>query len=358
MRHHFWQITHRAHGRAIMFKDACGSTFLAMRNVRSYRRPRRQGVRGRTILLALGLGLLMAQAHSEGPGSSQTAAIRAEALAYEHGEGVTKDSKRAVALYCRAAGLGDAEAQFSLGWIYANGRGVPHDDAFAASLFEMAANQGHEYSKRMLEHLQGVVRKAPACLSEGLALDPDAELALAVLAKKQKKLFELVSKLAPEYHISPQLALAVIRAESNFNPNARSAKNAQGLMQLIPETSERFNVSKPYDPVQNLRGGLAYLRWLLAYFQGNVTLATAGYNAGEGTVDRYRGVPPYAETRAYVKRIREVFKNDHHPFDPRITEPSPELGRMTPTAGRKPSATKNDLVSRAISSARLVMQAN
>jgi hypothetical protein len=307
-------------------------------------------MQGSAILIALGLGFFAPQVHADGPVAAQTAAIRAEALAYEHGEGVTKDPKRAVALYCKAARLGDAEAQFSLGWIYANGRGVPHDDSSAASLFERAAKQGHEYSKRMLAHMQGVTRKAPECLDDGLALGSDAESALAVLAKRQKKLVELVSKLAPEYHISPQLALAVIRAESNFNPNARSAKNAQGLMQLIPETSERFNVTKPYDPVQNLRGGLAYLRWLLAYFQGNVALATAGYNAGEGAVDRYRGVPPYAETRAYVKRIREIFKNDHHPFDPSITEPSPELGRMTPTASSKSSATKDGLVSTAFTS--------
>ena len=75
-------------------------------------------------------------------------------------------------------------------------------------------------------------------------------------------------------------------------------------MQLIPETSARFNVKKPFDPVQNVRGGLAYLRWLLAYFKGNVALVAAAYNAGEGTVERYRGVPPYAETRAYVQRIK------------------------------------------------------
>ena len=282
MRYIFWQITQRKRGCANACADAFGSTLFALNDFSIFRQWRR-GAQVPTMVVAFGLGLLAAQAHAERSVAAQTAAIRAEALAFEHGEGVTKDSKRAVALYCKAARLGDAEAQFSLGWIYANGRGVPHDDAFAASLFEMAAKQGHEYSKRMLEHLQGVVHKAPECLDEGFALDPDAESLIAVLAKKQKKLVELVSKLAPEYHISPQLALAVIRAESNFNLNARSAKNAQGLMQLIPETSERFNVSKPYDPVQNLRGGLAYLRWLLAYFQGNVALATAGYNAGEGT---------------------------------------------------------------------------
>jgi len=96
---------------------------------------------------------------------------------------------------------------------------------------------------------------------------------------------------------------AVMRAESNFDPLARSSRNAQGLMQLIPETAERFAVRDPLDPVENLRGGMGYLRWLLSYFRGDVVLALAAYNAGEGTVRRYGGVPPFAETRNYVARI-------------------------------------------------------
>jgi soluble lytic murein transglycosylase-like protein len=99
-------------------------------------------------------------------------------------------------------------------------------------------------------------------------------------------------------------------------------------MQLIPETAARFNVRKPFDPAQNIRGGLAYLRWLLAYFGGNVTLVAAAYNAGEGTVERYGGVPPYAETRAYVQKIRRYFRRDEHPFDATVTDPSPELSRI------------------------------
>lgn len=108
----------------------------------------------------------------------------------------------------------------------------------------------------------------------------------------QQKVFGLVRKLAPEYGVSPRLVMAVIRAESNFEPEAVSPKNAQGLMQLIPETSVRFNVRKPFDPEQNLRGGMAYLRWLLAYFEGNVALVAAAYNAGEGTVNRYKRHSP------------------------------------------------------------------
>jgi len=117
----------------------------------------------------------------------------------------------------------------------------------------------------------------------------------------------------------------VIGTESNFNPKARSPKNAQGLMQLIPETAQRFNVRDSYDPVQNIRGGMAYLRWLLAYFEGDVVLATAGYNAGEGAVDRYRGVPPYRETREYVKRIQTLFGKTEHRYDQTVTQPSPAL---------------------------------
>ena len=135
-------------------------------------------------------------------------------------------------------------------------------------------------------------------------------------------------RLAPQYGVSPRLAAAVIRAESNFNGSAISPKNAQGLMQLIPETSVRFNVRKPFDPEQNIRGGMAYLRWLLAYFQGDVPLVAAAYNAGEGAVNRYRGVPPYEETRNYVKRIMSLFGEALHPYDPAVTGPSPELPRF------------------------------
>ena len=96
-------------------------------------------------------------------------------------------------------------------------------------------------------------------------------------------------------------------------------------MQLIPETSLRFNVRKPFDPEQNIRGGMSYLRWLLAYFEGDVALVAAAYNAGEGAVNRYRGVPPYAETRGYVRRILSMFKKEVHPYTPEITTPSPDL---------------------------------
>jgi soluble lytic murein transglycosylase-like protein len=99
-------------------------------------------------------------------------------------------------------------------------------------------------------------------------------------------------------------------------------------MQLVPDTASRFNVTNAYDPHQNVRGGLSYLRWLLAYYRGQVDLAAAAYNAGEGAVDRHGGVPPYAETRDYVRKIRRLYGANEHPYNPHITDPSPLLGSI------------------------------
>jgi TPR repeat protein len=258
--------------------------------------------------------------------------LRKEALAYEHGEGVPRDPVRAAKLYCDGARAGDPEAQFSLGWMYANGRGLERDDARAAYFFNLAAKQGHPQSQKMQRFVGDPASDTPECM-RGVFPADDAQDVMIPSSEAQKRVLSLVHQLAPEYGVSPRLALAVIRTESNFNPAALSNKNAQGLMQLIPDTSARFNVKKPFDPEQNLRGGLAYLRWLLAYFEGDVSLVAAAYNAGEGAVNRYRGVPPYAETRGYVKRIVSLFKRDDHPYDAKVTTPSPELPRIRLTRG-------------------------
>lgn len=260
-------------------------------------------------------------------GLEQLRLLREEARSYEHGEGVPKDPAKAIALYCDGAKAGDPEARYSIGWIYANGRGVQRDDAVAAYFFNLAAAEGHEPSRNMLRFVGTPTAEIPECMREkAIAVDDVDDFEYS--NDKQRQLAELVRRLAPEYGIAPRLALAIARTESNLNPNAVSTKNAQGLMQLIPETAVRFNVKKPFDPEQNVRGGLSYLRWLLAYFRGDVALAAAGYNAGEGAVNRYLGIPPYAETRGYVQRILDTFRRHEHPFDAAVTEPSPDLPRI------------------------------
>ena len=257
----------------------------------------------------------------------------ARALAYEHGEGVTKDFVKAAFFYCEAARRGDAEGQYGLGWMYANGRGLPHDDAIAASLFALAAAQGHEQAQRMERFVGGATDRLPDCMQPPnmpapvLVFDDGTDAFTALPAYKQK-FAELVRTLAPKYDVSPRLALAIVAVESNFEPYARSPRDARGLMQLIPDTASRFNVKNAYDPHDNVRGGLAYLRWLLAYYRGQVELAAAAYNAGENAVDRHRGVPPYAETRDYVKKIRRLYGANEHPYNAHVTDPSPLVGSV------------------------------
>lgn len=112
-----------------------------------------------------------------------------------------------------------------------------------------------------------------------------------------------VKAAAQEFGVEEAVIRAIMHAESAFKPNALSRVGAQGLMQLMPATARRFGVSNAFDPQQNIRGGVEYLAWLLKRFNGNLTLAAAGYNAGEGAVDRHKGVPPYSETRRYVERV-------------------------------------------------------
>jgi len=112
-----------------------------------------------------------------------------------------------------------------------------------------------------------------------------------------------IAAAAREFGVEEAVVRAIIHAESAYNPTALSRAGAQGLMQLMPPTARRFGVTDSYDASQNIRGGVQYLSWLLKRFNGNLTLAAAGYNAGEGAVDRHGGVPPYSETQYYVKRV-------------------------------------------------------
>lgn len=266
------------------------------------------------------------------------------AIRYENAEGFPRDYAKAHTLYCAAARMNDADAYLRMGWMYANARGQVRDDQIANTLFRRAAALGSETAGRLARMVRGEQShdKLPVCLTQRAsgplragthgvraAIDRPAEFSSLPVAGVRRELAQTVVKLARELQLDPRLVFAILRTESNFDPLARSAKNAQGLMQLIPETAERFAVRNVFDPLENLRGGMRYLRWLLSYFQGDVVLALAGYNAGEGAVDRARGVPPYPETLAYVQRIRALYPHDRHPFDARVAGPSPWLEQQS-----------------------------
>jgi hypothetical protein len=242
------------------------------------------------------------------PGQSAPATNAADTayrlgIRHEAGQGVRKDYARALELYCDADRLGHSAASFKIGWMYANGRGVFRDDAQAAAWFRRAEERGNPQAARLLKVTGTGNDVLPMCPAKPgrpptvVATDPTFA----------NQIVALVKTMAPAYRIDPDLALAVIRVESAFQTDAVSPKNAQGLMQLIPETAARFGVKDAFDPVSNLHGGLSYLRWLIDYFGGDVKLALAGYNAGEGAVERHGGVPPYRETRAYIQKIAAIY---------------------------------------------------
>lgn len=247
----------------------------------------------------------------------------------------------AAALYCEAARSGSIEGQYRLGMLYAFGQGVPESRPFAAALFSLAASQGHAEATEMLDTIQLTSVELPACVTHAqlpekaprpmvAELDasggtPMIDSYLQSLASHKRWLIPLTTTLSEWYGLDPKLVLSVIAVESNFETGAQSPKAAMGLMQLIPGTAERFNVRNAYDTTQNLRGGMRYLSWLLSYYRGNVTYALAAYNAGERRVDRFQGVPPYPETRAYVQRVVRLYGRMRHAFDESLTAASPLL---------------------------------
>ena len=251
-------------------------------------------------------------------------------------------------LYCQTARWGSAEGQYRLGMLYAFGQGVPESRPFAAALFSLAATLGHARAQLMLDSIELTSVELPACVNHdqlpekapiaseaptfnGIDLQhlagttPAIDQYLLKLPASRRWIIPLASTLSAWYALDPKLVLSLIAVESNFQTHVQSPKAAAGLMQLIPDTAERFNVRNAFDATQNLRGGMRYLRWLLSYYRGNLPYVLAAYNAGEGRVDRYKGVPPFPETRAYVQRIVALYGGVTHGFDAGLTEPSPWL---------------------------------
>jgi len=295
--------------------------------------------RSAAILLALSAAAPLAAIAAD---SVLARSLREQVVVRERGEGVSKDPVRAALLYCQVGRSRAPAAQFELGWMLANGRGVPRDDSLAAELMLHSATQVQQHGGRMLTLHKGPNARTSECMRAALnastrgmdtapaakgGTEPGRVNPSAGLSPDKQKIVDLVRALAPQYGVESRLALALIRVESNFDPHALSPMNAQGLMQLIPETARRFNVRNAFDPADNVRGGLTYLRWLLAYYQGRVVLAAAAYNAGEGAVDRYRGVPPYRETQEYVGKITRYFGSEQHLYDGRLVDPSPAFPR-------------------------------
>lgn len=141
------------------------------------------------------------------------------------------------------------------------------------------------------------------------------------------------------WQIDPQWVRAVIHAESSFNPLAISPKGAQGLMQLMPATAARFEVADAFDPIQNIQGGVQYLSWLLARYNGDRALATAAYNAGEGAVDRYGGIPPYRETVNYVAKVERLTRAYQANAGGQTTDTEQSVVSNAPHPGRERERT-------------------
>jgi len=121
-------------------------------------------------------------------------------------------------------------------------------------------------------------------------------------------MMEYADRYSRAHNLSPALVKAIIRAESNGNRFAVSRKGAKGMMQLMPFTSKRMKVNDPFDPVENIEGGVKYIKELLGTFRGNIVNAVAAYNAGPAAVQKYGGIPPYPETRIYVKRVLTFYE--------------------------------------------------
>ncbi|MDR3683037.1 MAG: transglycosylase SLT domain-containing protein, partial [Geothrix sp.] len=161
---------------------------------------------------------------------------------------------------------------------------------------------------------QGLVLKHVGVGKVRLAISP-AEMAKAL---RSPELIAMVDEIALAEGVDRDLARAIIQAESAFNYRARSRAGALGLMQLMPSTAERFGVLDPFDPRQNISGGVKYLKWLHDYYGGDLIRVVAAYNAGEGAVNKHKGIPPFRETQAYVPKVLDLYHRKAVQPDPKL----------------------------------------
>jgi soluble lytic murein transglycosylase-like protein len=187
--------------------------------------------------------------------------------------------------------------------MYLVGRGVVQNSGTAGQWFLLAASHGSQHAKNL------VIRLGVSGEAQSVDCSHDASTA-AIRAPKDIE--AKVNEMAPQFNLDPKLVLAVIQVESGFRPDAVSPKGARGLMQLLPATAKRFDVAAIENVDDNLKGGMRYLQWLLARFDGSVRLALAAYNAGEERIVAFHGVPPFPETVEYVERIRALYPSAQH----------------------------------------------
>lgn len=153
------------------------------------------------------------------------------------------------------------------------------------------------------------VRPMMALFPAQRVLKPKVEVSVEFSALAPNEAYDgLIEEAASEYGMDPNLIRAVMQTESAFHPLVVSSAGAEGLMQLMPDLAAEMGVIDSFDPRENIRGGVRYLKRLLDYYDGDISLALAGYNAGPGNVERYGGVPPFAETRKYVRTIQALLK--------------------------------------------------
>lgn len=260
------------------------------------------------LLFVCVLGVAGVAARAQTPELEAPRALAAleQGLAAELGVGIRRNAPLAIRLYCDAALTGSAEGFFRIGRILARGPVHLRNPALANAYLAQAVQLGHHGA---IDYFDEAVPFAPldgdcSKLEVAPITEPfDLDGYLAGLSPVRRRIADLIRRHATRSGVDVRIALAVAMAESNLDALAVSPKNAQGVMQLIPGTQERFGVADAFDPESNIRGGLAYLRWLKARFDGDWPLVVAAYNAGEGAVDRYQGIPPFRETQAYVRRV-------------------------------------------------------
>lgn len=210
-------------------------------------------------------------------------------------------------------------SEILLGGIRRGGRRLAGSGSVAVLLAGLAMPEPAEARVRILVRPDGT-----KVIFDEAQKRSTASVSGSLLPVSRSEIGDLIDYYANEEGLNPRLVQAVIQIESAYNPRARSRKGAMGLMQLMPETARELRVSDAYDPGENIRGGTRYLRRQLDRFSGDLTLALAAYNAGPGAVTQYGGVPPYSETRNYVRKVLSLYRGRSAGGFERAPRPTPQ----------------------------------